>query len=71
MKKITITLGIIVVVGIGTCLAGWLNPTQQGFVNQTFTTSEPMSGNNSGTIVTNGNSYQFAGDNTGGRNGEQ
>jgi hypothetical protein len=65
MKKITITLGIIVVVGIGTCLAGWLNPTQQGFVIQTFTTYEPMSGNNSGTIVTNGNSYQFAGDNTG------
>ena len=47
------------------CLAGWLNPTQQGFVIQTFTTYEPMSGNNSGTIVTNGNSFQFAGDNTG------
>ncbi|MEI6789543.1 MAG: hypothetical protein WCL49_13805, partial [bacterium] len=47
------------------CMAGWLNPTQQGFVIQTFTTYEPMSGNNTGTIVTNGNSYQFAGDNTG------
>ena len=47
------------------CHAGWLNPTQQGFVIQTFTTYEPMSGNNTGTIVTNGNSYQFAGDNAG------
>ena len=47
------------------CLGGWLNPTQQGFVIQTFTTYEPMSGNNSGTILTNGNSFQFAGDNTG------
>ncbi len=47
------------------CSAGWLNPTQQGFVIQTFTTYEPMSGNNSGTIVTNGNSFQFAGDNSG------
>ena len=47
------------------CMAGWLNPTQQGFVIQTFTTYEPMSGNNTGTIVTNGNSYQFAGDNAG------
>ena len=65
MKKITITLGIIAVIGIGTCLAGWLNPAQQGFVIQTFTTYEPMSGNNTGTIVTNGNSYQFAGDNAG------
>ena len=65
MKKMAIVLGLAAGVGIGTCLAGWLNPTQQGFVIQTFTTYEPMSGNNSGTIVTNGNSYQFAGDNTG------
>jgi hypothetical protein len=65
MKKMAIVLGVAVGVGIGTCLAGWLNPTQQGFVIQTFTTYEPMSGNNSGTIVTNGNSFQFAGDNTG------
>ena len=64
MKKIAITMWVAVVVGIGTCLAGWLNPTQQGFVIQTFTTYEPMSGNNSGTIVTNGNSFQFAGDNS-------
>ena len=55
-------------VGLGManwCEAGWLNPTQPGFVIQTFTSYEPISGNNSGTIVTNGNSYQFAGDNTG------
>ena len=65
MKKMAIVLGVAVGVGIGTCLAGWLNPTQQGFVIQTFTTYEPMSGNNSGTIVTNGNSFQFAGDNSG------
>jgi len=64
MKKMVITFGV-AVLGIGTCLAGWLNPTQQGFVIQTFTTYEPMSGNNSGTIVTNGNSFQFAGDNSG------
>ncbi len=65
MKKMAITLWLAAAVGIGTCLAGWLNPTQQGFVIQTFTTYEPMSGNNSGTIVTNGNSFQFAGDNSG------
>ncbi len=65
MKKMAVVLWLAAVVGIGTCLAGWLNPTQQGFVIQTFTTYEPMSGNNSGTIVTNGNSFQFAGDNTG------
>ena len=47
------------------CQAGWLNPNQQGFVIQTFTTYQPMSGNNTGIIVTNGNSYQFAGDNAG------
>lgn len=64
MKKIAITL-VAAAIGIGTCLAGWLNPTQQGFVIQTFTSYEPMSGNNSGTIVTNGNSFQFAGDNSG------
>jgi hypothetical protein len=50
---------------VGLCQAGWLNPTQQGFVIQTFTTYEPMSGNNTGSIVTNGNSFQFAGDNAG------
>ncbi|MEI6810045.1 MAG: hypothetical protein WCN95_15110, partial [bacterium] len=55
-------------IGLGlvtSCRAGWLNPTQQGFVIQTFTSYQPISGNNSGVIVTNGNSYQFAGDNTG------
>ena len=57
---ICVTMGL-----VSGCMAGWLNPTQQGFVIQTFTTYEPMSGNNSGTIVTNGNSFQFAGDNTG------
>lgn len=50
---------------VSACHAGWLNPTQPGFVIQTFTSYEPVSGNNSGTIVTNGNSYQFAGDNAG------
>lgn len=65
MRKMAIAFWVSVVVGIGTCLAGWLNPTQQGFVIQTFTSYEPMSGNNSGTIVTNGNSFQFAGDNSG------
>lgn len=64
MKKMVITF-VVAVLGIETCLASWLNPTQPGFVIQTFTTYEPMSGNNSGTIVTNGNSFQFAGDNTG------
>jgi hypothetical protein len=62
MKLMALCLLVAFVSG---CLAGWLNPTQQGFVIQTFTTYEPMSGNNSGTIITNGNSYQFAGDNTG------
>jgi hypothetical protein len=46
------------------CRAGWLNPTQPGYVLQTFTSYQPISGNNSGTITTNGNSFQFAGDNT-------
>jgi len=46
-------------------LAGWLKPSQSGFVIQTFTSYQPISGNNSGVIVTNGNSYQIAGDNTG------
>ena len=64
MKNMVFILGVSVL-GIGTCLAGWLNPSQPGFVIQTFTTYEPMSGNNSGTIVTNGNSFQFAGDNSG------
>src|SRR5664279_6086890 len=45
--------------------AGWLNPNQPGFIIQTFTSYESITGNNTGLIVTNGNSYQFAGDNTG------
>ena len=53
---------LLLVVG---CQAGWLKPSQPGFVIQTFTTYEPITGNNSGAITTNGNSYQFAGDNTG------
>ena len=55
-------MGMIVAAG---CHAGWLNPSQPGFVIQTYTTYQPISGNNSGTISTNGNSYQFAGDNYG------
>ena len=49
----------------GGCRAGWLNPSQPGFVIQTYTTYDPITGNNTGTILTNGISYQFAGDNTG------
>src|ERR1035437_1429584 len=45
--------------------AGWLNSNQPGFIIQTFTSYESITGNNTGLIVTNGNSYQFAGDNTG------
>ena len=47
------------------CQAGWLKPTQSGFIIQSFTTYDPITGNNTGVITTNGNSYQFAGDNTG------
>ena len=59
----------IVLVLVG-CLAGcahggWLNPKQGGFVIQTFTTYQPITGENTGTITTNGSSFQFAGDNTG------
>ena len=60
--------GLLVMVGVvmtGVCLAGWLNPSQPGFVIQTYTTYQPISGNNSGTITTNGDSFQFAGDNLG------
>jgi hypothetical protein len=45
--------------------AGWLKFGPGGLVIQTFTTADPITGNNTGTITTNGNSYQFAGDNTG------
>jgi len=65
MKTMTGLICAVILGVVSGCLAGWLNPTQQGFVIQTFTTYEPMSGNNSGTIITNGNSFQFAGDNTG------
>jgi hypothetical protein len=59
-------LPFLIGLGLATgCQAGWLNPSQQGFVIQTFTSYQPISGNNSGTIATNGNSYQVAGDNTG------
>ena len=59
-------LPFLVGLGLATgCQAGWLNPSQPGFVIQTFTSYAPISGNNSGTITTNGNSYQVAGDNTG------
>jgi hypothetical protein len=62
----TRVLVVLLAVGVAAvCLAGWLNPSQPGFVIQTFTSYDPISGNNSGTIATNGNSYQFAGDNTG------
>jgi hypothetical protein len=59
-------VALLVWVGVASvCHAGWLNPSQQNFVIQTYTSYEPISGNNTGTITTNGNSYQFAGDNTG------
>ena len=50
---------------LAAAFAGWLNPNQPGFIIQTFTYYEAITGNNTGLIVTNGNSYQFAGDNTG------
>jgi len=62
MNLLLIALGCLLANG---CQAGWLNPSQPGFVIQTFTSYDPISGNNSGTIATNGNSFQFAGDNTG------
>ena len=61
-KILPILLGLVMATG---CQAGWLNPSQPGFVIQTFTSYQPISGNNSGLILTNGNSYQVAGDNTG------
>ena len=64
MKNMAFVLCFVLGLASG-CHAGWLNPNQQGFVIQTFTTYQPMSGNNTGTIVTTGNSYQFAGDNAG------
>ncbi len=54
-----------VFLSLAAAYAGWLNPTQAGFIIQTFTSYESITGNNTGLIVTNGNSYQFAGDNTG------
>jgi hypothetical protein len=62
--KMTAAVAWAVVGLVSGCQAGWLNPTQPGYVLQTFTSYQPISGNNSGTITTNGNSYQFAGDNT-------
>ena len=63
MKKL---LPFLFTLGLATgCHAGWLKSSQPGFVIQTYTSYQPISGNNSGVIVTNGNSYQFAGDNTG------
>jgi hypothetical protein len=67
MKATKTMAGFVLVMVLGLasgCQAGWLNPTQPGFVLQTYTTYQPISGNNSGTITTNGNSFQFAGDNT-------
>ena len=55
---------VCLIVGAKAALGGWLNPTQNGFIIQTFTTYQAITGNNTGTISTNGNSYQFAGDNT-------
>ena len=65
MNRWGVFLLLLCVVLVTGCLAGWLNPTQPGFVIQSFTSYDAITGNNSGTIVTNGNSYQFAGDNTG------
>ena len=56
---------MIVALCAGCAHGGWLNPKQGGFVIQTFTTYQPITGENTGTITTNGSSFQFAGDNTG------
>jgi fibronectin-binding autotransporter adhesin len=45
--------------------AGWVSTKQAGFVLQTYTSYQLVTGDNTGTITTNGNSFQFAGDNSG------
>ncbi len=65
MKIVAKVFGLAVMSFAGGCQAGWLNSGQPGFVIQTYTTYQPISGNNTGTISTNGNSFQFAGDNYG------
>jgi hypothetical protein len=63
MRMIILVLLVFLVATVGQ--AGWLNPSQPGFVIQTFTSYQPISGNTSGLILTNGISYLVAGDNTG------
>jgi hypothetical protein len=63
MLMVMVPLAAVMLAGI--CEAGWLKQTGQGFVIQTYTSYEPITGNNTGTITTNGNSVQFAGDNSG------
>ena len=65
MKRVMAVVFWVAVSLAAVCYAGWLNPSQPGFVIQTYTTYQPISGNNTGTISTNGNSFQFAGDNYG------
>lgn len=48
------------------CHAGWVKSSQQpGLIIEKYTSYEQITGNNTGTIITNGNSYQVAGDNSG------
>jgi len=64
MKTKSLVLALMVAT-VSVCPAGWVNPSQRGLSFQTYTSEDPIRGNNSGTIVTNGNSYQFAGTITG------
>ena len=64
-SRLTFWCWVAVVLFALVCRAGWLDTAQPGFVIQTFTTYDPITGNNTGTITTNGKSFQFAGDNTG------
>ena len=63
MKRLKLVVMLLGVASVG--FAGWLKTDQPGFVIQTYTSYEAITGNNSGTITTNGNSFQFAGDNSG------
>jgi hypothetical protein len=64
LRSGAICLGFLLLAG--TCEAGWLKRSgQQQVVIQTYTSYEPITGNNTGTIITNGISIQFAGDNSG------
>ena len=66
MMNMRVGLALMIVALCAGCAhGGWLNPKQGGFVIQTFTTYQPITGENTGTITTNGSSFQFAGDNAG------